>query len=92
MKLYISYKTNSNLVIQCKTQFFRLKYAVYFCKIIANISYMSHQKIKCQILQCNVCEMKIRYSYREIIDNNAYSIYNKQKFVCKMFSTVIKKK
>lgn len=56
------------------------------------VSHMSHQKIKCQILQCNVCEMKIRYSYREITDNNAYSIYNKQKFVCKMFSTTYTKK
>lgn len=36
--------------------------------------------------------MKIRYSYREITDNNAYSIYNKQKFVCKMFSTTYTKK
>lgn len=61
MKVYISYKTNSNLVIQCKTQFFRLKYAVYFCKIIANISYMSHQKIKCLdiAVQCMRNENKI---------------------------------
>lgn len=81
-------------LIRCKTQFFRLKCAV--CKIISVklllVSHMSHQKIKCQILQCNVCEMKIRYSYREITDNNAYSIYNKQKFVCKMFSTTYTKK
>lgn len=40
---------------------------------------MSHQKINCQILQRSENNL---FCYREITDNNAYSIYNKQKFVC----------
>lgn len=49
---------------------------------------MSHQKINCQILQRSENNL---FCYREITDNNAYSIYNKQKFVC-LVQRVQKKK